>query len=49
VKWKRDKTTLAQETTLLRERLVSLDRDRWSAFVSEKSLAATIAEFLSKK
>ena len=49
VKWKRAKTTLAQETTLLRERLVSLDRDRWSAFVSEKSLAATIAEFLSKK
>jgi hypothetical protein len=46
-KWKREKTTLAQETTLLRERLVSLDRNRWSAFVSEKSLAATIAEFLS--
>ena len=47
IAWKRSATSLTRETTMLRERLVELERDRWSNFVSEKSLAKTITAYLA--
>ncbi|NBX23925.1 MAG: hypothetical protein EBR52_07440 [Microbacteriaceae bacterium] len=45
--WKHSTTSLDRETQMLRERLGTLEKDRWGNFVSEKSLAATVSAYLA--